>query len=1121
MLKFKQILCSILILLCLFSFSSVWAQNVKRVNVVAGQVTLNQLIQEIEKQTDYTFVFDNSIELSQKVTLKSGQEDVDVLLKQAFAGKDLIFEILGKQIILKKNVVAPKADKQITGTVKDELGEAVIGASLKMKKTSIGTITDMNGDFHLTVPENTVIEISFVGYNTQVLKVDNRINYNITLKENVKLLQEVVVTALGVKREEKALGYATQKVVGESLTTVKGIDIATSLTGKVSGMMVKNSTEFATTPTLEIRGESPIIVIDNVPYANVSLSEIAADDIKEITVLKGATASALYGFRGANGAVLITTKSGNGNLDKGLSVSINSSTMFTAGYLAIPEQQSVFGRYLNTVTNKVSTGGDGSWGIQMDGRKVIQWDPVTKSEQLMEYLPRGKKNFKNFLEQGYILNNNVSISQQGEHAGIRTSLSWIDNKGQYPNSTLDKYSFSVGGNINIEKFVLNSTFNYNKQKSPNIGFNGYTGYDPMYNLLIWSTPDYNILDYKDYWVIPDEQQNTSYTDTNNNPYFDRYERTHSLDKDVFNASLSMEYKIAPWLKATLRGGFDSYSNKQEIKISVGSLISAGSATIIQNGTQVWGESKLGSYNIGLSRGYSLNGDFILSANYIYKDFTVDGLLGGTMYYTQDEGIEAFTKGGLSIPGYYSLNASVNNKAVNSNIYKQQVNSLFARFAASWKNMLYLEATLRNDWSSTLPSSTRSYLYPSVSGSFIVSELLPKWDWLSMWKLRSSWTKSKTPADIYSTNLVYSIENSAWNNFNSATLPSTVKDSYVKPESSSTIEFGTMISLFNNKLSLDASYYQKKMYDFLTEASVSSASGYDSRYINTNEEITRKGVEIAAKATPVRTKDWTLNVNLNWSKYARYYTKLDPVYSSNNPWVYKGARVDTYTLYDFEKDSQGNIIFSNGLPTYSDYLSVQGYSDPDWIWGLSTDLIYKNLKLSISIDGRVGGLAQTYTEMYMWRSGNHPNSVVPERYVESEEGGSHYIGKGVKAISGSAEYDTFGNIISDNRVYQTNDVATTYESYINKIHKGTAWGGAPSPLDLYSTTFFKIREISLSYDLPKKWCKAVCSNKITVSAIGQNVFLWAKQFKYSDPDGGVENFADPSQRYLGFNIKIDL
>ncbi|MDP3353472.1 MAG: SusC/RagA family TonB-linked outer membrane protein [Flavobacteriaceae bacterium] len=1029
--------------------------------------------------------------------------------------KLLIFCFL--TIFLTLSIQAQEA-KIISGKVLDENSTPIPGATILIKGTSKGTVTGFDGNYEIMASSNGTLVFSFLGYKSIEESIKGRTKINVQLISGAQQLDEVVVTALGIKREEKALGYAVQKVAGESLQTVRGVDVGTSLTGKVAGLKVLNSTEFGAAPDIQIRGENPLLVIDGVPYQNMTLRDIAADDIESMSVLKGATASALYGFRGQGGAIMITTKkSGN----RGLSVSINSGSMFTAGYLAIPELQSTFGRTVSAATNIYDRGANGSWGVPMDGREVIQWNPISKSLMPMPYLPIGKDNFKNFLQQGYILNNNISVVHQGETGSFRVSATKVNNVGQYPNSKFNKYTFSLGGEMKADKFSLSSTMAYSKQTSPNLGFNGYRAYDPMYSLLIWGAGDWDVRDYRDYWLIKNESQNSSYTGGANNPYFDRNERTRSTDKDILNGMLSLSYDLNSWLKLTNRAGFDTYSNLQEVTISKGSFQGAGTASVIGGGTEIWGENVKGSYNQGISRGYSLNNDLLLLFNKKVNDFTVDGLMGGSITYNQDEGLEALTRGGLSIPAFYSLKASVLSVLVNSRIYKKQVNSLFGRLGVSYKGIVFAETTLRNDWSSTLSKDNRSYLYPSFSASFVASELLPKTDWLSFWKIRASQTTAKKPAGIYDINMVYGITPNAWGTLTSASYPGTIRGTDLRAESSSTFEIGTAMKFFKKRASLDVSYYNKRMYDFLKSTSISPASGYNSNYINIDEEQTRKGIEIAADFTPIQTADWQWDLNLNWSKYARYYTKLDAAFSTDQPWVKVGERADHYVINDYLKDPSGNIIHSNGLPLYSTFGSKFGNYDPDWIWGLSSSLKYKNWVLGVSFDGRVGGLAQTSTEMYMWISGSHPDSVTPERMLDATQPGtSNYISQGVKVVSGAVSFDTYGNIVTDTRVYAPNDIPVTYKNYIARYHKGTAWGGSPSPVDTYSTTFLKMREMSITYNVPKSFSSKLNAKSISVSAIGQNLLLWSKDFKYSDPDGGNDDFSDPSQRFLGFNLKLD-
>jgi TonB-linked outer membrane protein, SusC/RagA family/TonB-dependent outer membrane receptor, SusC/RagA subfamily, signature region len=997
--------------------------------------------------------------------------------------------------------------------------QPIIGASVQVGGTEKVAITDIDGKFSISANIGDTLIISCVGMTTEKICVKGGQNLQISMKQSPILLNNVVVTALGIKREEKALGYSVQKLKSEELQKVQGVDVATSLTGKVAGLMVKNSTDFGNAPTIVLRGESPLLVIDGVPYANMTMRDIAAEDIESMSVLKGATASALYGYRGSNGAIMIVTK--NGTSDKaGVEIQLTSNTMFTAGYLAIPDKQAVYGR---GTTNTYDMNSDKSWGAKMNGQILNQWDPIQKVYREYEYNPVGKDNFKNFLEQGYITNNTLSIGYQGKVASVRSSVNWTENKGLYPNSKYSKYGYTLSGDINLEKFKLTSNVSYHKQTSPNIGFNGYTSYDPMYTLLIWTACDYDIRDYKNnYWLIPGEKQNFTYESVHNNPYYDRYQKTKEINRDIFNATVGMSYDILPWMKLSFRSGLDFYLNREELKVSKGCNVSTGNTGAGRGAT--WIGKDIGAYATGRDTGYSLNNDLILTGEYTFFDkLSVEGLFGGTTFFKQDDSIWGNTVGGISIPEFFSLNSSVEKANVGSIIEKQQVNSLYGRFGVSWNRMLYADVTYRVDWSSTLDKDNRSYGYPSVSGSFIPSELFKGsvGKWLDMWKIRGSYTVSKTPPAIYATNTNYNVTNSAWGNLSSAKAPLKLQSGNVRPEAASTYEIGTQGIFFGNRLAVDFTYYNKLMYDLLVNGSTSEASGFTGSFVNSEEKIARRGIEITVSGTPVQTKDWRWDISVNWSKYARYYKNIDEKYSSDNIWVKKGNRVDAYVLKDYAYDNNGNHIFSNGKIQFNPYYSVFGYSDPDWIWGINSSVAFKDFSLGFSFDGRVGGLTNTMTESYLWTSGSHPKSLTKERELDAATPGStNFLGEGVKIVSGSVKYDKYGNVLSDDRVFAPNDIYTTYSQYVKDMHDGIAWGGSGRPADCYSTTFIKLRELSLTYQLPKRIVKSWAKNA-SVSLVGQNLWFWAKDFKYSDPDGGTDNFNDPSVRYIGFNIKLTL
>ena len=392
-------------------------------------VTVKDIFRYIEQNSEYVFLYASNKNLSKKVNVDVKNKNVKQILDEVLEHTGLVYEIDGKQILVKERKEAPVAEtrqveqnqgRDINGVVTDKNGEPIIGANVIVKGTSIGVTTDVDGQFHLKgVSKGSVLQISYIGFTTQEITVGLKNDFRVVLTEDTEMLGEVVVTALGIKREEKALGYAVQKVKGDALSTVKAVDVGTALTGKVAGLNVKNSTEFNSAPTIEIRGESPLIVIDGVPYGNINMRDINSDDIESLDVLKGATASALYGARGGNGVIMITTKKAN---KEGLDISINSSTMFNAGYLAIPEAQHSY----SSGTGGKYDSKDYVWGDKLDiGRTAVQYNPFTYQWEEQPLVSKGKDNFRNFLEQGFSTNNNISIAWKGKNGGFRTSLNHV------------------------------------------------------------------------------------------------------------------------------------------------------------------------------------------------------------------------------------------------------------------------------------------------------------------------------------------------------------------------------------------------------------------------------------------------------------------------------------------------------------------------------------------------------------------------------------------------------------------------------------------------------------------------------------------------------------------------
>ncbi|WP_200878621.1 SusC/RagA family TonB-linked outer membrane protein [Sphingobacterium sp. ML3W] len=883
------------------------------------------------------------------------------------------------------------------------------------------------------------------------------------------------------------------------MNVVKNVDATSGLIGKIAGLHIQSSSEFNEAPTMSLRGESPLLVIDGVPYTNISLRDIAPDDIESINVLKGATASALYGSRGGSGAVIVTTK--KGNKKGGLEVAVNSNTMFEAGYLALPKVQK---SYSSGGAGKYGSG-DFVWGDKLDiGRTALQYDPYTYEWGEAPLVSKGKDNLTNFLEPGFITNNNIGISHQGEKGSFRSSLTHVYNKGQYPGSKLNKLTYTVGGDMKVDKFTFEGNMTYNKRFYPNNSGTGYGSGGYIYNLLVWSGPEFDIRDYKNYWVKGKEGIQQNWMDNNwyDNPYFIANEKRHSNDYDVTNGFMSMKYDVKPWLNFTLRSGFDYYSDKEEWKYAK-SLIS----------------NKKGYYKMDQETAFSSNTDLIIMGNHKIGKLGIDALIGSTLYYRQGSNVWGETKNGLSIPGFYSINASVDPATTGQGGSKKQVNSIFGKATLSWDNMFYVDITARNDWSSTLPSSTRSYFYPSISSSLILSEIFEKPQWLDLWKLRGSWTKTKNDIGVYETNNTYSMSTNIWDGLNAAYYPGSIRGFALRPESSRSYEIGTAANFLKNRLWLDLTYYNKLRYDFATRAPLSEASSFSSIYLNTDEQLEHKGVEVTIGGKIMKNDSFSWNTLFNWALDRQVYKKLDEKYSSKYPWAGVGERTDVATTshYIWDTDSKGNIVHgSNGLPINIRKIGKMGYSSPDWVWGFTNSFQYKHFMLDITFDGSVGGVAYNRTEQAMWNSGSHIESDNKWRYDQVVNGLNNYIGKGVQVVSGTIERDEYGQVISDNRTYAPNDKEVSYENYIRQ-YQGDSYESAPQ--NFFSKSFFKLREVAISYNVPTTFAKKLGVNDFRIAAVGNNLFLWTKEFKYSDPDKGSDNLNSPSMRYLGFNFRF--
>jgi len=1077
--------------------ASVYSQNI---TLKQKNASMELIFKSIEQQSDYVFLYDNlEVSKAQKVSINVKDASIDQVLSLCFKDQPLTYKIFDKTIVLKKKALSISSItlENITGKVLDENGSPIIGASILVKGTKIGATTDGNGNFSINANTGAILVVSYIGYSAKEVTVTGNQTYTISLQPSPTNLNDVVVTALGVKRSEKALGYAVQRVSGKDVNTVKGVDLGTSLTGRVAGLVVKNSTEFNATPTLELRGEPAILVVDGVDYDNLSLRDIPTDDIESIDILKGPTASALYGARARGGVYLITTKKGAAG--KGFSVDVNSNTMLTLGYLAMPEVQTSYGRGQNGVIDN-----DYVWGPKLDaGNTARDWNPITKQfEDNRPLNSVGKKNLQNFMNTGVISNNNITVAQSSDNGSFKIGLNHVYNKGAFPNQELNIINLTGGGEIKInDKFKIESHFGMSRRSAPQIWGGGYDNQGYLYQLVMWTGTEYDIRDYKDYWIVPNKTQNWMYTNWYDNPYLIAYEKLSGIQQNTMNASVTANYKFSKDWNLMLRLGYDNYNNRSTMRNPTANIFSTRG-----------GWNARGMYSITDAKGYSTSNDMILTYTKKVGKFSFEALGGGNFFHKEDESLSGTTKNGLISPTFFSLLGSVEPVTVNQSMRPKETSSLYGRASIGWNDAVFLDFTGRNDWISTQPKTTRSYFYPSIGSSVVVSELIKMPQVVDMLKLRGSFAVFKTPADIFAINRVYSTTTAAWNGLNSASYPSGLLGVDVLPSSARTWEIGTAGYLFKNRLHFDVAYFNKYYYNQQTSATIPSSSGFSTTLVNTKQTYTRRGFEVTLDGSVIRNDNFEWKSTINWSNQHRYYDELDPVYSADNPWVKKGERLDTYTSSYWLTDPNGSVIHESGYPVESNYVKKYGYGEPDFSFGFINNFRYKNWNLGINIDGRIGGLMYNYMYDKMFDTGTNIETDNEYRFDQVVRGLTNYVGAGVKVISGTVTYDKYGNITSDTRQYAPNDVKVGYQDYAQSFRGGD--------MGIQNETFVKLREVSLGYSIPVSFISKLGLKRASVSVTGQNL-LMLTGFKFSDPDVDTENLNSPSQRMVGFNIKVGL
>ncbi|WP_455786922.1 SusC/RagA family TonB-linked outer membrane protein [Parabacteroides goldsteinii] len=1014
-------------------------------------------------------------------------------------------------------------DTKITGTVEDEFGP-VAGASVVIKGTTNGTMTDMDGHFTLEgVKKGDIIQISFVGFATQDIPYTGQTALNVKLEEDAQKLDEVVVTALGMKRDKKALGYAMQELKGDELLSSREPNLANSLSGKVSGLqIVRSSNGVGGSSKIVLRGNNsltgsnqPLIVVDGTPMDNFTggvddvwgnsgadmgngLSDINPEDIESMTVLKGASAAALYGSRAGNGVILITTKSGKKN--EGLGITVNAGITTESIFLK-PDMQNSFGQgSVGAYDNQSRL----SWGPKAEGQTVTDW--MGRQVPLRTY-----DNIDAFFNTGTSFNEGISFQQNIKGTSVFSSINRSDDAGITPESKLNKTNITLRATTFLdeaEKWKVDAKVNYinlNAHNRPIQGVNPSNAFNTIYNL----PRSLNVADFKN---SVDEDGNMIWWDASKNPQENPYWVTkYRQNNDTRNrllGNIALKYAPTNWFNVELRGGTDYYTTTKNEKVYAG-----GNTT------------PSGLYSEGSETFYENNYSFLATAN---KDNLIDRL-GGFVTFGGNLMIQRRTKmnasaGELLVPNLFSLNNGINKPTVTSELIRRKMNSLYGSLQLNWDGYLFLDITARNDWSSTMSKANRSYFYPSVSLSGVISDMVPKLggqmpEWFTFAKVRASYAEVGNDLDPYQLYNNFTVGKDE--NGNTTAAPGNVLyDSSVRSELIKSWEAGFDIRFFNNRLGLDAAWYKTNATRQLLNLPMDPFSGYSSRKVNAGN-IQNEGVEISLNGLILdnpKGLSWnsTAQFSLNRNKIIDLYPgvtlydikTLDAIQIVAVQGSYYG---DIYgqTFQRVEDKNDPNygkiIVGEDGLPLITTGKSKVGNQSPDWMLGWTNSFSYKGFNLSFLVDFRIGGDLYSATASNLYTRGNAAGTVV------------------------NGERQDFivpNSVVQTPNGYTENKVPVTHQNYWERIGS-TGNYGLPE-MYTYDATNIRLRNITLGYDFNKAMLKNTPFQRLRLSATCNNVWMIHYNLPGIDPESvsatntnatGFENGAAPTSRSFTFNVTV--
>lgn len=1063
-------------------------------------------------------------------------------------------------------------EKTVTGTVTDANGFTLPDVSVR-SSSGEEVFTDMDGNFSIQAKEGDTLTIESLGMEVVTVKVGASNTYNAVLRESGAIeLEGAVVTAFGITREKKSLGYSSQEVSGETLAAVPVANFSDALAGEIAGMDINASGMRGGSSSMIIRGFSslvgsnqPLLVIDGVPvtnntfnggtqqsgrggydYANAA-ADLNPNDIENVNVLKGAAATALYGSRGMNGVIMITTKKGS-RKKKGIGVEVNSAIMVgSVDKETLPKYQKKYGAGYdsngtsseNPYFNEADIDGDGipdmyvmfgddaSYGAAFDPNLMVYqwnafWEGMPTYGQKTPWV--AAKNDPNTIWKNTVsYTNSVAFTGNNEHGNFRLGITNFIDDGGIVNYYQKRNNIDLSASYKFnDKLTVGSKFLYiNSSTKGRVG-TGYDGLNPMQSFRQWWQVNvdmkeqelaYHLTKRNATWNMVDWNELTPlYSD---NFYWTRYENYQNDKRDRFTGNVNINYQFNSWLGVLGRFGFDNYSELREERLAVGT---AGSD---------------GEYNVERINASENNFDIIFNIN---KDLTdninLDANIGWNLRVENFDRLNMVTNGGLKIPGWYALDNSVNPLTPGDIIqerYRKMNDGEFARLSLGFWNTVFAEGTIRTDRSSTLwsqaPDKNR-YWYPSAAVSFVFSELINQ-SWLNFGKFRANYAQVGNDTFPYALWNTYSI-GASFGSSASASNAALFKNPRLKAETMEEFEVGLEMAFFKNRISFDVSYYDRKTYDLITPIDVSGFSGATAQWLNAGD-VVNKGIEARLTLEPIRTSDFSWRINLNWAKNENEVLALaDGIDFLNimradagtalgfQGGITIGARVgEAYGVIrgtDYVYDANGNkIVDEFGYYKLSPATTIIGNMNPDWTGGIKNTFTYKNLSLSFLIDISKGGDVFSLDTWYGYATGLYDNFTTglndlgnPVRNPLSEGGG--VILEGVKE----------DGTPNDIRIYAGSGNENPW-GYLTGPNKG----------HIYDASFVKLRNLTLSYDLPESLIKNTFIEKFTISAIGRNLWIIHKNMPYSDPEAGLsagnirgyQSGAHPTYREIGASIKL--